>query len=84
MILTFPIRLSCSNRLTMPPHPTVLWNGGGSSSDDLSLTESSDSIKHGQRHGGADISKRNPKHVNYNDKGDKDDDVLGFCCGSVR
>lgn len=58
--------------------------GGGSSSDDLSLTESSDSIKHGQRHGGADISKRNPKYVNYNDKGDKDDDVLGFCCGSVR
>ncbi|TQE12254.1 hypothetical protein C1H46_002179 [Malus baccata] len=84
MVLTSPIRLSCSNRPTMPPHPTVLRKGEGSSSDDLSLTESNNIIKQGQQHGGVDISKRNPKHMNYNDRGDEDDDVLEFCCGRVR
>ncbi|KAB2604775.1 hypothetical protein D8674_039096 [Pyrus ussuriensis x Pyrus communis] len=55
-----------------------------SNSARLDFSDGVRNVKHGQWHGGVDVSKKNLKHVNQNDRGNEDDGVLESCCGKVN
>ncbi|RXH97448.1 hypothetical protein DVH24_007794 [Malus domestica] len=58
--------------------------GRGSSSAGLDFSNDMQNVEHGQWHGGVDVSKRNSKHVNENDRGNEDDVVLESCYGKAN